>query len=43
MKASKFSDAQNRFILKRGVDGIPAGGDPPSCGIEQGSEFVSRP
>jgi hypothetical protein len=36
MKASKFLDAQKGFILKRGVDGIPGGGNLPSRGHPPG-------
>ena len=39
MKASKFSDAQKAFVLKQGVDGIPAAEICRRAGISQATYF----
>ena len=39
MKASKFSDAQKAFILKRGSDGMPVGDICRKAGISQVTYF----
>ena len=39
MKASKFSDAQKAFILKRGADGIPVAEICRRAGISQATYF----
>jgi len=39
MKASKFSDAQKAFILKRGEEGVPVGEICRKAGISQATYF----
>ena len=39
MKASKFSDAQKAFILKRGADGMPIADICRKAGISQATYF----
>jgi putative transposase len=39
MKASKFSDAQNAFILKQGNDGVPVAEIYRKAGISQATYF----
>ncbi len=39
MKASKFSDAQKAFILKRGADGMPVADICRRAGISQATYF----
>jgi len=39
MKASRFSDAQKAFILKKGADGIPVADICRKAGISQATYF----
>ena len=39
MKASKFLDAQNAFILKQGTDGMPVADVCRKAGISQATYF----
>ena len=39
MKASRFSDPQKAFILKRGADGTPVSGVCRKAGSSQGTYF----
>lgn len=39
MKASRFSDAQNAFILKQGADGMPVADICRRAGISQATYF----
>jgi len=39
MKASKFTDAQKAFILKRGADGLPVADICRKAGISQATYF----
>lgn len=39
MKASKFSDAQNAFVLKQGADGVPVADICRKAGISQATYF----
>lgn len=41
MKASKFTDAQNAFILKQGKDGTPVAEVCRKAGISQATYFKS--
>ncbi|CTQ63269.1 Transposase [Roseibium album] len=42
MKASKFSDAQNAFIVKRGEEGVPVAEIFREAGISQATYFNWR-
>ncbi|CTQ56165.1 Transposase [Roseibium album] len=42
MKASKFSDAQKAFIVKRGVEGVPVSEICREAGISQATYFNWR-
>ena len=39
MKASKFSDAQEAFVLKQGADGVPVADICRKAGISQATYF----